>query len=80
MRHLHIIIIVVVIVVVAAIFSMMGPGAQGLGIVGFLFKRHSPLFRFGIYGLVVVFFQLLGLVVAGLGVADTWIDFRKLRR
>lgn len=54
--------------------------AQGLGIVGFLFQRHSLLFRFGIYGLVVVFFQLLSLVVAGLGVADTWVDFRKLRR
>lgn len=54
--------------------------AQGLNIVGFLFKRHSLLFRFGIYGLVVVFFQLFSLVVAGLGVADTWVDFRKLRR
>lgn len=54
--------------------------AQGLSIVGFLLKRHSFLLRFGIYGLLLVFFQLLGLVVAGLGVADTWVDFRKLRR
>lgn len=62
-------------VVVAVVYF-----AQGLGILGFLLKRHSFLFRFGIYGLVLVFFQLLGLVVAGLGVADTWVDFRKLRR
>lgn len=51
---------------------------QGFSILAFFLKRTSLLFRFGIYGLLIVFFQMLGLVVVGLGVADTWLDFRRL--
>lgn len=50
---------------------------QGLSILTFFLARFSPLFRFIIYGLVLLFLQLLGLVVVGLGLADVWVDFRK---
>ncbi|MBI5298857.1 MAG: DUF2232 domain-containing protein [Deltaproteobacteria bacterium] len=53
---------------------------QGVSIMVFFLKRYSPLFRFGIYGLVVLFFQMVGLVVVGLGLADTWFDFRRLHQ
>ena len=53
---------------------------QGLSIMAFFLKRYSLLFRFGIYGLLILFFQMVGLVVVGLGLADTWIDFRKLQK
>lgn len=55
-------------------------GLQGLGILGYWLRRFSPLFRWGIYGLVMVFLQIGGLVLVGLGIADVWLDLRKLRR
>ena len=53
---------------------------QGLSIMAFFLKRYSLLFRFGIYGLLILFFQMVGLFVVGLGLADMWIDFRKLHK
>ncbi|MDO8527998.1 MAG: DUF2232 domain-containing protein [Deltaproteobacteria bacterium] len=53
---------------------------QGLSIMAWFLKRYSLLFRFGIYGLLILFFQMLGMVVFGLGLADTWFDFRKLHK
>lgn len=53
---------------------------QGLSIMAFFLKRYSLLFRFGIYGLLILFFQMVGLVVVGLGLADMWVDFRKLHK
>lgn len=68
----------------AALNLLMAAGVgyfiQGVSIMAFFLKRYSPLFRFGIYGLVVLFFQMVGLVVVGLGLADTWFDFRKLHK
>lgn len=51
---------------------------QGLSILAFFMKRFSPLFRFFVYGLVLLFLQILGLVVAGLGLMELWVDFRKM--
>ncbi len=53
---------------------------QGMSIMAFFLKRYSPLFRFGIYGLVILFFQMMTIIVMGLGLADTWFDFRKLQK
>lgn len=53
---------------------------QGLAVVGFFFQRRgvSPLMRALSYMLLIVFnpFQF---IVAGIGVFDLWIDFRKPR-
>lgn len=59
----------------AVLFVYFG---QGLGILAHFTRRFSPLFRFVIYGLVALFLQFSGLLLAGVGVADTWVDFRKL--
>ena len=53
---------------------------QGLSIMAFFLKNYSLLFRFGIYGLVLFFFQMMSLMVVGVGLADTWFDFRKLQK
>lgn len=62
-------------VFIAAVFVYF---MQGLSILCFFTGRYSPLFRAGIYGLLILFFQVLGLIVMGLGLMDTWFDFRKL--
>jgi len=53
---------------------------QGLSITAFFLRRFSPLFRFGVYGLVFLFLQMLGILVMGIGLADAWFDFRKLHK
>lgn len=53
---------------------------QGLSVLAFVTKRFSPLFRFSIYGLLVLFLQLLGTVIVGLGLTDVWFDFRKINK
>lgn len=53
---------------------------QGLGILAFFLGRYSLLFRFAIYGLLLLFFQMLSWVVFGLGLADAWFDFRRLQK
>lgn len=52
---------------------------QGLSILAYWIRRFSPLFRLGIYGLVVLFLQIIGLVLVGLGIADVWLNLRKLK-
>jgi len=51
----------------------------GIAIVTFFFekKRFPPMFRFFLYSLIVLQ-QLILLVVIGLGLFDTWLNFRKL--
>lgn len=53
---------------------------QGAGILSFFLRRFSPLFRFSIYALLLLFLQLLGPVAVGLGIADVWFDFRKIHK
>lgn len=53
---------------------------QGLSISGFFMRRFSLLFRLVIYGLVLLFLEVFGLVIVGLGIADVWADFRKLNK
>ncbi|MCP3899034.1 MAG: DUF2232 domain-containing protein [Desulfobacteraceae bacterium] len=52
---------------------------QGIAIVSFFFERkNSPFFlRFFIYTLICIQ-QIFALLIIGLGVFDTWFDFRKL--
>ncbi len=54
---------------------------QGLAIVAYYFKKWkvSPLFRFLLYALIVIYqlFLVVGLAVVGL--FDTWFDFRRLK-
>ncbi|MFC1814997.1 DUF2232 domain-containing protein [Thermodesulfobacteriota bacterium] len=51
----------------------------GIAIVTFFFekKRFPPMFRFFLYSLIILQ-QLVLLVVIGLGLFDTWLNFRKL--
>lgn len=62
--------------VLAALFVYF---LQGLSILAFFTGRFSPLFRIGIYGLVLLFLQVMGLVLVGVGVADAWLNFRRLK-
>lgn len=52
---------------------------QGFSVFSFFVRRFSPLFRFGIYGFIFLFLQLVGVVMVGVGLADMWVDFRRLR-
>ncbi len=50
---------------------------QGLAVVVFFVRRiRVPLFRLLIYFIVILFFQTIGLLIIGLGLADVWVDFR----
>jgi uncharacterized protein YybS (DUF2232 family) len=54
---------------------------QGLAIVNFFFhKNHVPRFVRAVVYLFIVFQQVFTLLVAGLGLFDLWIDFRRLRK
>ena len=52
---------------------------QGLAIISFLFKRKNVPVVFRAFGYFLIFAQqFLIFIVAGLGLIDTWTDFRKL--
>lgn len=55
---------------------------QGLAIVSWFFEKRNvgSLVRLLLYGLIVVLFQIVGVLVTGLGFFDSWFDFRKLSR
>lgn len=53
---------------------------QGLSVLSYFVRRYSFLFRVGIYGLFLLFFQHMSLGMVALGLADWWFDFRKLQR
>ncbi len=51
---------------------------QGLAIVAFFVQKKSSLFiKVLVYGVLVLFFQILALFVTALGLFDVWFDFRK---
>ncbi|MBW2557751.1 MAG: DUF2232 domain-containing protein [Deltaproteobacteria bacterium] len=52
---------------------------QGLAIINFFFKRKNVPVPFRAFGYFLIFAQqFLIFIVAGLGLIDTWADFRKL--
>ena len=63
-------------IMIALLFLYM---LQGLAIINFFFqKKNIPVFL-RVFGYFLVFAQqFLLLLVAGLGLIDTWVDFRKL--
>ncbi|MBN2251676.1 MAG: DUF2232 domain-containing protein, partial [Candidatus Altiarchaeota archaeon] len=54
---------------------------QGLAIMSFFFQRKNvPVFMRALGYFLVFAQQFLLLIVAGVGLIDTWVDFRKLGR
>ena len=53
---------------------------QGLAIITvFLDKKNvGPFFRIMIYSFILILFQSIGFIIIGLGLFDSWFDFRKL--
>jgi len=52
---------------------------QGLAIVSFwLQKRRSLVLKGLVYGMVILFFQVMALILTVLAIFDIWFDFRKL--
>jgi len=51
---------------------------HGCFVVSFwLHKGRSPIFRLFVYGLIIVFLQVVGFLIIALGVSDHWLDFRR---
>ena len=51
---------------------------QGCFVISFwLYKGRSPFLRFLVYGIIVVFLQVVGFMIVALGLSDQWLDFRK---
>lgn len=62
--------------ILAAIFFF-----HGLAIMTFFLQRRSSwLMRVIGYGLIILFFQVVAIVLVGLGFFDLWLDFRKLTK
>jgi len=54
---------------------------QGLAIVSwFLRRRFSPWARMASYLVILLFFQMVGVMIILLGLFDFWFDFRKLKK
>jgi len=54
---------------------------QGLAVGSFFFRtKLSPMLRLLGYALFFLFFQFVALAVMGVGLADFWFDFRKLKK
>jgi MFS family permease len=50
---------------------------QGLAITAFFLRRLKfPLFRILSYVMIILFFQTVGILIMGIGVADIWVNFR----
>ncbi|MBW2632067.1 MAG: YybS family protein [Deltaproteobacteria bacterium] len=63
-------------IVIVLLFIYM---LQGLAIISFFFKRKNVPVVFRAFGYFLIFAQqFLIFIVAGLGLIDTWTDFRKL--
>lgn len=39
--------------------------------------RKSPLLRLAVYGLIIIFLQIVGFFVIALGLSDNWLNFRR---
>jgi len=51
---------------------------QGLAVLAFFLERMKlKVLRIAMYIAIIVFFQSVGLVLIGVGIADVWIDFRE---
>lgn len=54
---------------------------QGLAIVAFFVKKHpSILIKVVVYSLIALFFHIMAIFIAALGIFDIWFDFRKLNK
>jgi len=52
---------------------------QGLAIISFyLNKRRSFIVRVSVYGILILFFQVMAILVTVLGLLEIWFNFRKL--
>lgn len=50
---------------------------QGLAVVVYFLQGiRAPLFRTLAYVLIIFFFQTIGMLIVGIGVADVWVNFR----
>ncbi len=51
---------------------------QGLAVVSYFLRRvRFPLLKIAAYIFIILFFQSVGVVIMGLGLADVWVDFRR---
>jgi len=51
---------------------------QGLAVTSYFLRGLKfPIMRILAYVLIILFFQTVGLLMIGLGVADVWVDFRR---
>lgn len=51
---------------------------QGLAVTAFFLRRiKMPLLRIAAYIFIILFFQTVGILVVGFGLADVWVDFRR---
>ena len=61
-----------VLIVLAAVYFF-----QGLAITAFFLRRMKfPLLRILSYVMIILFFQTVGLLIMGIGIADIWVNFR----
>ncbi|PIR18106.1 MAG: hypothetical protein COV46_01435 [Deltaproteobacteria bacterium CG11_big_fil_rev_8_21_14_0_20_49_13] len=53
---------------------------QGCFVISFwMHKGRSPFLRLLVYGFIIAFLQVVGVIIIALGLSDQWIDFRKKR-
>jgi hypothetical protein len=51
---------------------------QGLAVTAYFLRRLKiPLLRIAAYILIILFFQSIGILIIGIGLADIWVDFRR---
>lgn len=51
---------------------------QGCFVVSFwLHKGKSPILKLLVYGIIIAFLQVVGIIIIALGLSDQWVDFRR---
>ena len=51
---------------------------QGAAVLAhFVQKLRAPILKMAIYIMIILFFQTIGIILVGLGLADIWVDFRR---
>ncbi|MBI4126094.1 MAG: DUF2232 domain-containing protein [Deltaproteobacteria bacterium] len=62
------------VILVSAVLAFL----QGFAVVSFFLQRlRTRWFRTVVYVTILFFFQTIGIAVAGVGLADVWMNFRK---
>ena len=66
----------------AGINALISMGAvyffQGLAVLTYFLRRiKMPLIRIAAYIFIILFFQTIGVLIVGIGLADVWVDFRR---